>query len=307
MTALVLWVLGGCHVFEDGSINVTCDELPACQTTVDTAEDTGMPLPELSLGFGYAAVDEDSWTMTAHNGTLDVVFQRSGLGAFQGPFDYDPATGRGIVATADRLYVMGPDADSLTSHLMPTTLEPIDMARLSDGIILITEADIVFQETPAETPEIKAEGWLFEGRHIAVFTDGDDAYILNAGKDGRGDLFSYTKGEQLEFKAFSLVEDAQQDLGGGGFIGAEGAISFCSNDGEIRHLSDLIDGNQEPSLLIPTTDRVVRCAWDNEQQRYLALQEDGTLLVSASDGATSEQISLLRSDMTMNHGHFFAE
>jgi hypothetical protein len=306
VTALILLTLTGCYVFTPGSIDVTCDELSDCQDSA-AGPDTGTVPPVLSLGAGYAAMDSDSWSILAHDSDQKVIFQRSGMGDFGGPFDYNPSTGRGIVATSERLYVFGPDADSLVSHVMPTLNAPIDIARASFGIIIATPRDILYQETPAEAPQLLTASSTVTSDYLSMVSDGDSIYLLQEGTSSSGVLYRIRLSDGITQLTNDFGENVSEQLGGGVFLGPNSALSFCSVSGEVYSLVDLKAGDATPVVVHDATSPVQRCAWDDEARRYLALQSDMTLVVTSADNTSSLQIALSQSGMAASSGHFFAE
>lgn len=318
MSAVVLLVLSACNVFKDGTIEVTCDDLPACSgadtTPVDSGDttDTGdAPPVELGLGVTYAATDVDTWTVAAHEAPdLDVAFQRSGLGDFGGPSDYNPLTGRALVATAERLYVFGPEDDAIASHLMPTTAAPVDIVRTSFGAIVMTPTDLVYQEAPAEVPElIKAAGTV-AGNWMFAFTDADrsTAFFVAASTTGEATLYAYLPSEGMTVRAKGFAADARAQLGGGGFIGPDGTISFCTVDGGVFALEDLEAGGATAMVQFAATSDVIRCAWDSTAGLYLGLQDDGALLIADPDsGDSSTRAALLRDGLVATSATFFED
>ena len=304
MTALIWLSLTGCYVFTPGTIDVTCDDLDDCRD-VAGGQDTAVVLPELSLGAGYSAMDADSWTIVAQDSDQQTIFQRSGMGDFGGPFDYNPSTGRGIVATSERLYVFGPESDSLFSHVMPTTRTPVDLARASFGIILITDRDVLYQETPAEAPWTLATDASSD--YLSLTSDGESIYLLQEGASGQGVLFRIRLSDGVTQVTADFAEDAARQLGGGIFFGPNSVLSFCSESGEVYSLADLKSGETVPVVTHDTSAPVLRCAWDEAAQHYLALQSDMTLIVTSADDTSSLPIALSQSGMAAGSGHFFAE
>lgn len=316
MSAVVLLVLSACNVFRDGTIEVTCDDLPACSGTDTAPDDTGepsdtgdAPVVELGLGVTVAATDTETWSITAHQAPdLEVTFQRSGLGDFGGPADYNPLTGRTLVATAERLYVFGPEDDAIASHLMPTSAPPIDLVRTTFGVLIFTETDIVFQEAPAEAPELITPSTPPSGVLLGAFTDAyrSTAFFVTTGKDGAGALYAYKPKEGMTLRAEGFTTDASSQLGGGGFIGPAGTISFCTVDGGAFTLEELEAGGGTAMIHFAATAAVIRCAWDDTASRFLGLQDDGTLLI-ATDAGDTTQVALLRDGLVATSGTFYED
>ncbi|MFT4978144.1 MAG: hypothetical protein ACI8S6_004052 [Myxococcota bacterium] len=309
LRVLSLLIFAGCHVFADGTVDVTCDDLPACSSVVDTAADTGEFLAtELSLGVGLAATDGERWSISAHEAPeLSLTFQRSGLGDFGGPVDYNPLTGRALVATTQRLYVFGPEDDAIASHLMPTTQPPVALLRASFGALILTSGSIVYQEAPAEAPILIIPSTVtVEGPLLSAFSSSDKqtAYLISAGSTGAGALYAYTPGAGLSLVEEGFAPGVLTLLGGGGFIGPDNEILFCSVDGAVHKLTDLVAGDSEAMLQLAATADIIRCAWDETASRYLALQSDGALQVTSTSGETTA-VALLRDGLSATSGHFF--
>jgi len=305
--ALVLLTLSACHVFSDGTIDVTCDDLPACSgtdtATVDTA-DTGAPGLTLGAGVGYAATDGERWTLAAVDSDLAVTFQRSGLGDFSGPLDYNPETGQATVATTDRLYVFGPDSDDIQSFLMPTAGAPAGLARASFGTIVVTDAEIVYQAATTAEPVQVAKTAAFVGNFMSAFSSaaGDLVYVVST-HDGTGALYSLQPDTGIAVVAEDLGVLASRDLGGGGFSGDGGALSFCSVDGTVYEMATSSTGGVDAVAQAEAATDVIRCAWDSDTQQHLMLQADGTLLTVSDSGTT--RTALLRDGLVATHGLFF--
>lgn len=300
--ALILPTLSGCYLLADGTIPTTCDDLPACAGADDSSpggggDDTGgwgEPWP--TQGVALSATDGESWTLSAFEPPYDApAYQRGGQGSFAGPLIFDEAGSRAAIAAQGRLYVFGSTVDQISSYEIPSDEAPVAMAWLpsAGGICVITPAEVFWQRASGDgTLDRIDTATSFDGARQDVFLDEDGTgmYLLTRSSSDKANLFHYTGATKETQVATDFVANPRLWLGGGGFIGPEGAVTFCSTDGGIHTLDTLVSGSTAPLLKIPGVSEVLRCAWDSSAGLYLMVTAAGEVYAVTPDG-TSRMVS----------------
>ncbi|MFT5684022.1 MAG: hypothetical protein ACI8RZ_004963 [Myxococcota bacterium] len=281
-TTALLSLLAGCHVFADGEIPLTCDDLADCGADSDT--DSGTPSEfSVSAGIALSMTDGESWLAIAYDPPdLNPRVQKGGLGSTAGAVAWSADRSRLFLADDGALLQLGPNETDIKKFELPT-LEPVlDMAAVGQSVFLITDSWIIGQLTPSADPVlINSEESL---GFISMVSDG--ALLTVATSDNAGpDLYRLDpKTSEAEIVAEDFDSSADR-VSGDLFFDAEVLMS-CSNTGSIYDLDDLLGGGAGEPVVSPSTlslTDVLTCGVDPDSGRYFVISASQGLIILAPD------------------------
>ena len=300
-TAL-LPLLVGCHVFADGEISLTCDDLADCGDA-----DTGSPFDttldlSLSAGLALSMTDTESWLAGAFDPPdLTASVQKGGSGSTAGAIAWSADRNRLFLADGGAFYVFGPDKTDINKFEIPTLETVLDIQPIGQSVYLITTGWLIEQPSPkAELSTINdnSEGLGF----VSMTADDTTLYLISDdGSDG-SDLYTFdTESDFVDLSAENFDSDAAR-VDGDIFQGADGALMSCSTAGSIYSLTEMISTgttSEDVASVSTSLDDVLTCGFDTDSGRYLVISasmglfiiapgEDDTLVDLTIDGQTLE-------------------
>ena len=277
LLSLTALALSGCHVFDDGAIDQTCNELPNCGgSTYDTGLDTANDAND--IGFAIASFDEDASELQIEYIEGGEVVYSVASEVNQAPgfqigeaLEYDVAGGIFYFALTGMDIVSWPVEDSTGKSAQMYSLANPIMSLESDGDYLYADINNVLKRVNFETAQFEILSNVFESIDGLFADHNDSVYVV----DRETISVSRLDSESGEIETVASGFDDGTRLKSA-FIGYNDELYTCSSAGAIYSVANLADGNQVPSSYSDDigSSEVAFCAYDPATTGYvLATQE----------------------------------
>ena len=268
-TTALLPLLAGCHVFADGEIPLTCDDLADCGT--ETSGDSGALQDDFSLSAGLALsmTDAEQWLAIAYDPpALDPQLQKGGYGSITGAIAWSADRNRLFLAADGALFAFGSDKSDISKFELPVFEDVRDMVTIDQSVFMITDSWLIKQPSPTEEALVlnDSDGGL---GFVSMVADGLSLYIVAVKDDAGASLYRYdTETDDIELLADGF-DSSTEKIEGDLFFDEAGALMSCSAAGEIYILDDLIESGQGTPIVGPSTLRMI-CGCRNRTQTTIA-------------------------------------
>ena len=289
-------LLTACHLFADGSIPCSADELPDCaqvegdadadtdadtdadadgdsdtdadsDADTDADADTDVGISEVAVAL--SAKGSSQWRFLAVNEDAEADLDLTGSGDILGAPMWVPSFQQGGVATDAELYLISDSGPELAAGLSFGINDAAYVA--ADDAIYVGSDTALWLYTFDGFERVDGS---FE-RLTHVMSDGLGLWLIDLGLDGKPTLYSYTSagGLSLEIEDYDSIEGRSEAA----FVGADGDVWVCSQGGGTWAVADIAAGSTSPARLAQgaLTD-VVDCGYDPGT--------DEVLMISASQG-----------------------
>lgn len=285
-TTALLPLLAGCHVFADGEIPLTCDDLADCDPVFGA--DSGVPQDAftLSAGLALSMTDVEQWLAIAYDPpALDLQLQKGGYGSTAGAVSWSSDRNRLFLAADGALLAFGADKSDIKKFELPTAEGVRDMVTLNQSVFLISNSWLIKQPSPnAEAIVLNdSDGGL---GFVSMVADGLSLYIVAVKDDGGPSLYRYdTETDDIEMLA-EAFDVSTEKIDGDLFLDDAGALMSCSAAGEIYILDEVIADGIETPIVSPsvlTVSDVLTCGIDPETGRFLVISASQGLIVLSPD------------------------
>jgi len=274
---MLMAMLIGCHVFDSGVIDVTCDELPGCEG-IDTNQDTSI---EVGFGIAVSHSDGEAWLASVYDSPdLSPSLQISGTGDLLGPVAYDGVDTLYVVS-GGLLYAMKSNNDISST---PLGINDATSIALTDDKIFISNGIQLIIYDGSITTELDPEFFT-----SLMFFD-DLLYVVDNDSNNGPDIYGVDPIElTLEFESVNFSSSAARSRAGS-FIGPDGDVFMCSGTGAIYNLKDLESGANTPTVFVnEDISDAITCGWESTTNQYTVVTETNGLYILEED---SDDISL---------------
>ena len=295
----------GCHVFADGSISLTCDELSDCEADADTDADTNADFT-LSAGIARSLTVTESWLASAYDPPdFTAHIEKGGAGSTAGAVAYSAETDRLYVADNGALFVFGPGSDNVNTFELPVVEPVIDIEPIGQSLYLITEHWLLIQSGPAqELTLINDNG---DDLGFASMTAEDTTlYIVSDANAAGPDLYAFDTQTDLVETIATGFDNNSARVDGDIFFGTDGELMACSMAGAIYSIDEMLSGSTAAvrTYVSNTIDDVLTCGQDPDSGRYLVASASEGLYVIAS-GEDDLLLTLTTSSLTTRGAHIY--
>lgn len=293
---LPLLLLTGCHVFADGSIPCTRDELPCneadadADSDADTDTDTDADADtdtdadaDPVLGAIYVARTGSSHEMVVLDSALQEVASQSITVALNGPIAWRPSDSTVLTALDESLYTMSRGTLSFVG-----TLDDIvtDIAPGEQFFYIATPSSLYrgssqgFELLNTGFIELDSLFWADAAQSLLYLVD-------RGGAGGHPSLYSYTPGTggfAEELAGYDTTRNRSED----GFLGPGEQPFVCSAAGGVFAIADIAAGTTVPERIATggLTD-VFDCAYDPGTDEVMIFSASRGVLRVGAGGRTS--------------------
>ena|GEM_PF-2742118 len=270
--------LPACHVFDDGEISATCDELPGClEVPVDTG-DSGTSVVSAGFGFAVASVDDDgvNYALEYYQGG-ELIHSLTGLEnpsdeGFGEGLEYNSETETFFfTVTPTQLY----EVSAKTLEVMGYDSTEMEMTALeSDGSDIWAILKGSFQQNIGRID--------FSTKTFDKFSV-DTSSLDTLFSDGDGGLYLLDRTDVSVFSIDAAAESIEQVISGfddgsrvvSAFFGPEDSLYSCSSAGAIYQVSDLESGSLVPVVYSEELagETVGACAYDASTSSYVVVTQ----------------------------------
>jgi len=311
---LLTLILHGCHLFADGSIPCTADELPDCaevegdadtdtdadsdtdadadadsdadsdaDTDSDTDTDIGDPEAAVALSLNAGA---SAWRFLGIDETGAEAFDVGGSGALTGAPMWVPGSGNAAVVTGTELWVMNSDGASFQSDAGVPLVDAAYSAA-SDTVWAVSEEGLWGDQFDGTGINLYANDFA---RNAHVLVNNSAVWIIDLGKDGRPDLLRYTQTEGLsvEHEDYDTIEGRSI----GAYLGPDDRVWVCSEGGGTWAVDAIASGDTSPNRLAQgaLTD-VIDCGYDPGTDEVLMISKSQGVFRVQADNTTTHWVS----------------
>ena len=241
IAALIFGLMPACHVFDNGEISTTCDEMDGCgSASGETGIETGG-----FFGFAVASYDEDNGVLALEYFEDDAVVVSAEV-----ELESEPSSGLEYNANAETFYftsdsgtVQSVTGDGDIGDVFSSTLEITALEAIGDYILSIVSGSL-FQVPKGSAGD---DGTVIDGDFGELYGlfvgSNEDVYALDY--DGsHSSVFTVDSEAGTAEKTVSGFDDGLRSVGA--FVGHQGEIYSCSRAGAIYNVNDLSDGNAVP-------------------------------------------------------------
>ena len=305
---LLLPLLTACHVFADGEIGVTCDELPDCESDADTDADLDTDLDlELSAGVALSTTDVQQWLATAYAPPdLTPRLERGGPGDTTGAVAWSVDRNRLYLASDGVLYVLGASKTDITRFEIPTDEPVLDMEPVGQSLYLITESWLLLQPSP--NSELERLNETSDGlQFLSMTLDGDFLYIISSEGSSGPDLLALETATGARTLLHEDFASSNARINGDIFIGADGNLMSCSRAGAIYSLDAMLDGDTDPEVLSFVESNIedaLTCGQDARTGRYMVISSASGLFLT-TPGEAEIQVQIAEAGHTIDGAYIY--
>jgi hypothetical protein len=284
IVALFLGLSPACHVFDNGEIPKTCDELTGCGSST---EETGLEAVG-TFGFAVASYDEDNSVLALEYFEDDAVVLSAEI-----ELETAPSSGLEFNANAETFYftsssgdVQSVTADGDQSDVFSSTLDITALEASGDYIYALVSGSVYQVPKGGDGGEgMIINGDFGEGYGLFASPNGE-VYAL--GYDGEASSVLAIDAEAgTASKTIESFDDGLRSVGA--FVGHQDEIYSCSRAGAIYNVSDLRDGDTVPAAFASELleSNAAACGYDATTASYIIGSEDAIYRLER-DGTVQE-------------------